>query len=65
VQEADFLLNYAGNFVGPSFLRPVLVLESGAAMTTVELTDWVIAFCDRVIAQRGPGAVPIIYTISH
>jgi lysozyme len=63
VQEANFLLNAAGSFIGPGFLRPVLVIESGTAMTTAELTDWVIAFCDEVIAQRGTGAAPIIYTL--
>ncbi|MDW8309234.1 MAG: GH25 family lysozyme [Verrucomicrobiales bacterium] len=63
VQEADHLLSYAGNFVGPGYLRPVLDVEGAAAsLGTAELTDWVLAFCERVVALRGPGARPIIYT---
>ena len=62
VQEADHLLSYAGNFIGPGYLRPVLDLEFAAAnLSTPALTDWVIAFCDEIIAQRGPSAAPIIY----
>jgi lysozyme len=62
VQEADHLLTYAGNAIAPGRLRPVLDLESKAAkLATSALTDWVIAFCDEVVAQRGPTAAPIIY----
>ena len=62
VQEADHLLSYAGNFVGPGYLRPVLDLEGSAlSLSTTALTDWVIAFRDEIVAQRGPGAAPIIY----
>jgi T5SS/PEP-CTERM-associated repeat protein len=56
IQEADYLLSYAGNFVGPGYLRPVLDLEFNAAtLSTADLTDWVIAFANEIIAQRGPG----------
>jgi len=62
VQEADHLLAYAGNAVGPGFLRPVLDLEFNAAtLSTTALTDWVIAFSNEIIARRGPYAAPIIY----
>jgi GH25 family lysozyme M1 (1,4-beta-N-acetylmuramidase) len=62
VQEADHLLTYAGNFIGPGYLRPVLDLEFAAAnLSTTALTDWVIAFANEIIAHRGPGAAPIIY----
>jgi GH25 family lysozyme M1 (1,4-beta-N-acetylmuramidase) len=62
VQEADHLLSYAGSAIAPGRLPPVLDLESKAAkLTTSALTDWVIAFCDEIIAQRGPTAAPIIY----
>ena len=62
VQEADHLLSYAGNFVGPGYLRPVLDVEGSAAtLSTSNLTDWVIAFRNEIVAQRGPGAAPIIY----
>ena len=30
VQEADYLLGIAGNFIGPGYLRPVLDLETGS-----------------------------------
>ena len=62
VQEADHLLGYAGSAIAPGRLPPVLDLESKAAnLTTPALTDWVIAFCDEIIAQRGPTAAPFIY----
>lgn len=61
VQEADYLLSNAGNFIGPGYLRPVLDLESGSSLNTTALTDWVIAFSNEIIANRGPGAAPIIY----
>ena len=61
VQEADHFLTYAGNFIGPGYLRPVLDLEFAAAnLSTTALTDWVIAFADELVAHRGPGAAPII-----
>lgn len=63
MQEADHFLTYAGSAIGPGRLRPVLDLEgSSATLSTTALTDWVIAFHDRVVAQRGAGAAPIVYT---
>ena len=63
VQEADHLLSYAGSAVGPGYLRPVLDLEgSSSTLSTAALTDWVIAFHDRIVEQRGAGAAPIVYT---
>ena len=63
VQEADHFLGYAGNAIGPGFLRPVLDLEGSAStLSTPALTDWVIAFHDRIVEQRGAGAAPIVYT---
>lgn len=61
VLEASNMVVYAGSAIGPGRLRPVLDLERGANLTTAELTDWVIAFSDEIIARRGPGAAPIIY----
>jgi hypothetical protein len=52
---------YAGSAIGTGRLRPVLDLERGNNLTTAELTDWVIAFCNEIIARRGAGAAPIIY----
>jgi len=63
VQEADHFLAYAGNAIGPGRLRPVLDLEGSAStLSTTALTDWVIAFHDRMVEQRGAGAAPIVYT---
>jgi GH25 family lysozyme M1 (1,4-beta-N-acetylmuramidase) len=63
VQEADHLLSYAGSAIGPGRLRPVLDLEgSSSSLSTAALTDWVIAFHDRIVEQRGAGAAPIVYT---
>ena len=65
VQEADHLLAFAGSAIGPGKLRPVLDIEaSNATLSTSGLTDWVIAFIDRIIQMRGPAAEPIIYTTS-
>jgi T5SS/PEP-CTERM-associated repeat protein len=62
VQEADHFLAYAGNFIGPGYLRPVIDVEfSASILGTTELTDWVIAFSDRIIALRGTNAAPIVY----
>jgi len=41
----------------------VLDLEGSAStLTTAALTDWVMAFHDRIVEQRGAGAAPIVYT---
>lgn len=63
VQEADHFLTYAGSAISPGRLRPVLDLEgSSSTLSTTALTDWVIAFHDRIVDQRGAGAAPIVYT---
>ena len=65
VLEADHLLSFAGAAIGPGHLRPVLDIEGNTAtLTSAGLTDWVIAFINRVVEQRGPAAEPIIYTTS-
>ena len=65
VQEADHFLAFAGSAVGPGKLRPVIDVEgSNQNLTAAALTDWVIAFINRVEAVRGPAAEPIIYTTS-
>lgn len=62
VQEADHFLTYAGGAIGPGHLRPVLDLEgSSLTLSTTALTDWVLAFVNRVVAVKGPAAEPIIY----
>jgi lysozyme len=63
VQEADHFVDYAGGAIGPGRLRPVLDLEGlNANLSTPALTDWVLAFVNQVVARRGPGAEPIIYS---
>jgi GH25 family lysozyme M1 (1,4-beta-N-acetylmuramidase) len=65
VQEADHLLSFAGSAIGPGHLRPVLDIEgNNANLTAAGLTDWAIAFINRIVEQRGPAAEPIIYTTS-
>lgn len=63
VQEADHLLSYAGAAIGPGRLRPVLDIETGSGVLTAEeMTDWVLAFSQEVVNNRGAGAAPIVYT---
>lgn len=63
IEEADHFLSYAGNAIGPGRLRPVLDLEGNSlSLSKVMLTDWVIAFHNRIAEKRGLGAAPIIYT---
>jgi lysozyme len=62
VMEADHFLAYAGTNIGPGRLRPVLDMEgSSLTLSRTGLTDWIIAFSNEIIAQRGAGAAPIIY----
>src|ERR1051325_10332441 len=62
IQEADHFLSFAGTFIRPGRLRPVLDLEqNNTVLTTAALTDWIIAFNAEIVAQRGSGAAPIIY----
>jgi hypothetical protein len=62
ILEADHFLSFSGNFIGPGRLRPVLDLEqNNTVLSTAGLTDWIIAFCNEIILQRGAGAAPIIY----
>ena len=34
-------------------LRPVIDLERGNALTTSDLTDWVLAFVNEVVVPKG------------
>lgn len=62
IAEAGHFVSTAGNAMNPGHLRPVIDLERGSAMTTADLTDWVLAFVNEVINLKGPGAAPIVYT---
>ena len=60
VQEADHFLTYAGSNIGPGMLRPVLDWESTTGSVTSN-TDWVLAFSQEIVNNRGAGAEPIVY----
>jgi lysozyme len=62
VQEADHFVSFAGSAISPGHLRPVLDLETGTTLGSTGLTDWVVAFCNEVMAKDGAAADPIIYT---
>ncbi|MEX2288687.1 MAG: glycoside hydrolase family 25 protein [Planctomycetaceae bacterium] len=63
VLEANHFLAYAGAAIGPGHLRPVIEVEgSNSRLDAIGLTNWVIAFINRVVEVRGPSAEPIIYT---
>ena len=62
VLEADHFVAYAGSAISAGHLRPVLDLETGSALGSTNLTNWVIAFCNEVMAKDGAAADPIIYT---
>lgn len=64
IDEANHFVATAGAAMTAGHLRPVIDVERGSALTTTALTDWVIAFIDRVVELRGPSAKPIIYTTS-
>jgi lysozyme len=64
VQEADFFVATAGAAMTAGHLRPVIDLERGSALSTSALTDWVLAFVAEVVALKGPGVEPIVYTTS-
>ena len=64
VQEADFFVATAGSAMTAGHLRPVIDLERGNALSTSDLTDWVLAFVNEVVALKGPSVEPIVYTTS-
>ena len=54
IQEADFFVATAGSAMTNGHLRPVIDLERGNALSTSDLTDWVLAFVNEVVALKGP-----------
>jgi lysozyme len=64
IQEADFFVATAGSAMTPGHLRPVIDLERGNGLSTSDLTDWVLAFVNEVVAHQGSSAEPIVYTTS-
>jgi GH25 family lysozyme M1 (1,4-beta-N-acetylmuramidase) len=61
IAEAGHFVATAGSAMEAGNLRPVMDLERGNAMSTADLTDWVLAFVDEVVRLKGPAAEPIIY----
>src|SRR5262245_28250667 len=61
--EADHMIQMAGPWMRPGYLRPVLDLEAGNSQrTTSELSSFSVAFSDRIFQQTG--VRPIIYANS-
>ena len=60
VDEANYFVAIAGNYMAPGFLPPVLDVEYGSTMGTAALSTWVNSFCNRVLALKG--VRPLIYT---
>ncbi len=64
--EANHFLSVAGNYIGDGFLPPVLDLEDrngvhlDQELTSTQLTDWVVTWCQTVESQTG--VKPVIYT---
>ncbi len=67
--EANHFLSVAGNYIGDGFLPPVLDLEDRSGvhldqeMTSTQLTNWVVEWCQAVESQTG--VKPVIYTNSN
>jgi len=65
VQEADFFVATASSAMTPGHLRPVIDVERiGATQTAADLSNWVNAFVNEVVALKGAAAEPIVYTTS-
>ena len=60
VDEANHFLEQAGQYMRPGYIRPVFDLEGGASQyTKAALTDYALAFSDRILAVTG--VRPIVY----
>src|SRR3954470_24823109 len=53
---------YAGNFMRPGYLLPVLDLEAGSGLTASALTTWANDFTSTIFNAKG--FYPIVYTNS-
>ena len=59
LDEANHFIEQAGNYMKPGYLRPVMDLEAGDTRTTTDLTNWAMAFSDRIFAVKG--IRPLVY----
>jgi GH25 family lysozyme M1 (1,4-beta-N-acetylmuramidase) len=63
LDEANHMLEFAGNYMSLGYLRPVLDIEAGATQRTqAGLTDFSLAFINRIVAVKG--VAPIVYVNS-
>ena len=60
--EANYYMGWAGMYMKPGYLLPVLDLESGSAMSQADLTNWGLSFVNTIMAAKG--IAPIVYTSS-
>jgi len=60
VDEADYFVSVAGDYITNGYLRPVLDLEWGSELSKAALSAWVNDWMDRV--EELTGVEPIIYT---
>jgi GH25 family lysozyme M1 (1,4-beta-N-acetylmuramidase) len=64
LDEANHMLNVAGNYMSMGFLRPVYDLEAGGAQrSTSGLTNFAIEFINRIVEVKG--VTPIVYINSN
>lgn len=63
VDEANWFVSVAGNYMTPGYLPPVLDLEYGASMGVNEISAWANQFCNRVLQLKG--VRPMIYTSTN
>ena len=59
VDEADYFVSVAGNYMNDGYLRPVLDLERGAELGKSVLSQWIHSFMNRV--KQTSGIEPLIY----
>lgn len=59
VDEANHFFAVAGAYMKPGYLRPVLDIEAGSARTSADLTNWALAFSNRLYAVAG--VRPLVY----
>ncbi|MBI4580199.1 MAG: hypothetical protein HY718_10885, partial [Planctomycetes bacterium] len=53
VDEANYFVAVAGNYMTAGYLPPVLDLEYGSSMGKTALSNWANSFCNRVLALKG------------
>jgi hypothetical protein len=62
VEEAEYFLQVAGDYITQGYLRPVLDLEQGSEMGITPLSNWVHDWMDTI--ERETGVQPLLYVNS-